>query len=153
MGNKEQETEKKKKRIELTTSVLQNRIIVDKIWSNYQYTDSQMSSLTGIGRCTILRYSRGERDYKLSDFICIMQQLGYRVILETEGDRIDYDGVDGATSKRTNKRYTYRCEPTREDVFKLLRKWYGDFNQTLMAKALGTHQAAISKALRDNHKD
>lgn len=39
-------------------------------------------------------------------------------------------------------------EPTKGDVFKLLQKWYGNFNQSQMAEALGISQQAISKLLK-----
>ena len=39
-------------------------------------------------------------------------------------------------------------EPTHGEVFKLLRKWYGDFNQSQMAEALGITQQVISKFLK-----
>ena len=39
-------------------------------------------------------------------------------------------------------------EPTRGEIFKCLQKWYGDFNQSLMAEALGISQQAISKFLK-----
>lgn len=39
-------------------------------------------------------------------------------------------------------------EPTRGEIFKLLQKWYGDFNQSLMAEALDISQQAISKFLK-----
>lgn len=141
-------SEKKQNQFELTTSVLQNRIIVDKIWSNYQYSDTQMMQLTGISQYTIMKYSRGERDYKLSDLVSIMQQLGCRVVIEAEDGRIDYTPVDHTTAATDKRRYKYRSEPTRAEVFQQLQKWYGDFNQTKMGEILGITQAAIAGYLR-----
>lgn len=39
-------------------------------------------------------------------------------------------------------------EPTKGEVFKLLRKWYGDFNQSKMAEALNITQQAVNKLLK-----
>lgn len=137
----------KKKHIELSTSVLKNRVVVDKLWSNYQYTDNDMANLSGVNLFSIRRYTRGESDYRLSDFVAIVHQLGFRVLLEPESDRIDYYDVDTDTIDHGRNALSYRHKPTRIEVFKQLRKWYGDFNQTKMGEALGISQAVISQYL------
>lgn len=39
-------------------------------------------------------------------------------------------------------------EPTKAEVFKQLKQWYGDINQSKMAEALGISQQAVSKLLK-----
>lgn len=126
----------------LSSDTKQQKELIDWLRKEQQMTKAKVSKVAGINYFTNYNFNVRNSGTSASNLVKMFEALGYKVIIVPEDENIiDYD------SENTNVTKVLKEEPTREEVFRLLQKWYKGFNQVKLAEALGISQPAISKFL------